>query len=68
MELGAEAAWTPADLFEAGVIDSMLVPACEMLKQMDGVGFYNENGIDPRIQPSPTTDTVSAPAPNVEYW
>lgn len=44
MELGDEADWTPEKLDELGIANDMCIPACEMLKQMDGVGINNDNG------------------------
>lgn len=47
LELGDEADWTTEYLLKAQALEAMLLPACEMLKKMDGVGFYNDNGVDP---------------------
>lgn len=44
--LGEEPSWTPEKLSEVNAAQSMYLPACEMLKQMDGVGFYNDNEVD----------------------
>ena len=46
IELGEEASWNPRKLAEINALQSLYRPACEMLKQMDGVGFYNDNEID----------------------
>lgn len=46
IELGEEARWNSKDLTDIGAMQCLYQPACEMLKQMDGVGFYNDNEID----------------------
>ena len=43
---GDETSWTPESLSKQDVAGSMYRPACEMLKQMDGIGFWNDNGIE----------------------
>jgi hypothetical protein len=42
--LGDEAAWLPEHFVDAA--QALYLPACEMLKQMDGVGYHNDNGKD----------------------
>ncbi|APA05916.1 hypothetical protein sscle_01g006860 [Sclerotinia sclerotiorum 1980 UF-70] len=42
LELGEEVQWTIQDLAEKNVSNSFIKPACTMLVQMDGVGFYND--------------------------
>ena len=46
VELGEEAPWDFEKLSNINAIQSLYIPACEMLKQMDGVGFYNDNGAE----------------------
>lgn len=46
LELGDEPTWTPDTLSKMHVASALYLPACEMLKQMDGVGFLNRNGIE----------------------
>jgi hypothetical protein len=46
LELGEEADW---DLSQPNIY----LPALEMLKQMDGIGWWNNNGIDIRNRPLP---------------
>ncbi|EPE31588.1 hypothetical protein GLAREA_12344 [Glarea lozoyensis ATCC 20868] len=62
LELGEEAGWTPETF--ADVLPDLSIPACQMLKQMDHVGYYNENGI--RRSPPPTQ--TSPPKPVERYW
>ncbi|KAJ8071133.1 hypothetical protein OCU04_001473 [Sclerotinia nivalis] len=42
LELGEEVRWTIQDLAVKKVSNSFIKPACTMLVQMDGVGFYND--------------------------
>jgi hypothetical protein len=46
LELGEEAEWSPEMLDKPDAADSIILPACEMLRQMDGVGMHNNNGVD----------------------
>ncbi|KUJ11122.1 uncharacterized protein LY89DRAFT_237325 [Mollisia scopiformis] len=48
LELGDEPSWSAKDMEESDVASSLYAPACEMLRQMDGVGFENRNGMPPR--------------------
>lgn len=43
LQLGSEASWCPSDIAES--VKQLCYHACQMLKQMDGVGFYNNNGL-----------------------
>ncbi|PQE07049.1 hypothetical protein CJF30_00009472 [Rutstroemia sp. NJR-2017a BBW] len=45
LQLGQETKWRLKDLITNKVSDSLIRPACAMLTQMDGVGFYNNNGL-----------------------
>ena len=54
LSLGDEADWQPDDL--SNFAENIFRPACQMLKQMDGIGFYNNNGY--KIE-----DFVPAPIP-----
>lgn len=40
--LGEEVSWTITDLVKKRVSNTFIEPACVMLAQMDGVGFYND--------------------------
>ncbi|KAF7959887.1 hypothetical protein EAE96_001490 [Botrytis aclada] len=42
LELGEEVQWTVQDLAAKKVSNALIKPACTMLAQMDGVGFYND--------------------------
>ena len=65
LELGDEAGWTPEELEQLGAASAMYLPACEMLKQMDGIGLHNNNGIDLR-EARPPSETIQQP--NLEYF
>jgi hypothetical protein len=43
LELGDEAGWFPEDFYTADAAQALYLPACEMLKQMDGIGYHNEH-------------------------
>jgi hypothetical protein len=64
LELGDEAEWTPEKLEELDAASAMYIPACEMVKQMDGVGLHNDNGID--LQEA-STEQACPPKPYV-FW
>lgn len=64
LELGDEAVWTPEKLEELGAVTAMYLPACEMLKQMDGVGYYNDNAIN--VQETSASES-SPPKPYI-FW
>lgn len=42
--LGDEPAWAATSL-DPNIATTLFLPACEMLKQMDGIGQHNKNGI-----------------------
>jgi hypothetical protein len=64
LELGEEASWN-AEQLSAATLQSVVLPACEMVKQMDGVGFYNHNEINPSIPVAPTKQKEGEP---YSYW
>ncbi|KAI1170260.1 hypothetical protein F4777DRAFT_595347 [Nemania sp. FL0916] len=46
LELGEEAKWTPEELLETGALEALVQTAGNMVKQMDGVGYWNDNHQD----------------------
>jgi len=66
LELGDEAGWTPQSLSNLSAAQAMYLPACQMLKQMDGVGQWNDNGADS----NPTFGQPPPPPPEKEvvWW
>lgn len=62
LELGEEASWTAERLSTVDAVSSLYLPACEMVKHMDGVGFYNDNGMSVQTVPcSSFAETVTGP-------
>ena len=70
LELGDEAAWTPKQLSDLEGMEAMCLPAFEMLKQMDGIGFWNENLIDRTYRQGPDTLPTqdSQQKPRFQWW
>jgi hypothetical protein len=66
LDLGEEAKWTPEELSELDIAKSIYLPALQMLKQMDGVGQYNHNGID--IRNTGAISQVSRKAKEIDPW
>jgi hypothetical protein len=64
--LGEEAKWTPEEVSDLDIAKSIYLPALEMLKQMDGVGQYNHNGID--IRGTDATTHIPQKAKEFEPW
>lgn len=59
LELGDQAGWTPADMSGAAV--DMCSHAFPMLRQMDGVGWEDENGVQIAVQTKDSNRQTSAP-------
>ena len=66
LALGEEPSWTPEKLAEVNAAQSIYLPACEMLKQMDGVGLDNDNEIDAKAAERHTEEEPE-PAPYF-FW
>jgi len=70
LEIGDEASWLPEHLFDAA--QALYLPACEMLKQMDGIGYHNDNGKDIRSilgsKISDTSSRYSKPTKSEIFW
>ncbi|KAI1168478.1 hypothetical protein F5B18DRAFT_281560 [Nemania serpens] len=43
LELGEEVGWTPEELLKSGAVEELVKKAANMVKNMDGVGFWNDN-------------------------
>lgn len=65
IELGEETSWDSKKLQDVNTVQSLYLPACEMLKQMDSVGFYNDNEIDAESNHSAS---VTEQLPDAEYF
>ncbi|KAH6670732.1 hypothetical protein B0J14DRAFT_102216 [Halenospora varia] len=46
LELGDEAGWSPESISKLNAAQALYLPACEMLKQMDGIGYHSDNGLN----------------------
>jgi len=66
LEFGDEASWTPESISKQNVAAAMYQPACEMLKQMDGIGFWNDNGIE-EDKAAPPIDKRREPV-KYQFW
>jgi len=68
LELGDKASWTLQILSNADAAQAMYLPACEMLKKMDGIGYYTENYINPSAAvPPPSKIEQEAHVP-YQFW
>ncbi|RYC60086.1 hypothetical protein CHU98_g6115 [Xylaria longipes] len=43
LELGNEVDWTSEDLLKSGAVEALIRKAADMVKNMDGVGYWNDN-------------------------
>jgi hypothetical protein len=68
LQLGEEARWTPEGLSRLGFAESIYLPALAMLKKMDGVGQYNNNGVDVRFGASTTKSQATEKATDEPWW
>jgi len=67
LELGEEAKWTPEGLSRLGFGQSICLRACEMLKQMDGIGQYNNNEVEMRPAQAVMENKASRTQKD-DYW
>jgi len=75
LELGDEVGWLPEHFTKADAAQTLYLPACEMLKQMDGIGYHNEHHmkvrdiLETRSMASETASRRSNPAKSETiYW
>lgn len=68
LELGDEADWSLETLDDLDVSKDFYLPACEMLKQMDGVGIHNDNGISVTDFPEWRRFAGSSTAKPYVFW
>ena len=59
LEIGEMAQWTPEQTSTLDIVNSICYLADEMLKKMDGVGQYNDNGFQVRPKVDPAASQVS---------
>jgi len=67
LELGEEAKWTPESLSNLGYGKSIYLQACEMLKQMDGIGQYNNNEVEMKPEQA-MMEMNTKRTPEDDYW
>ena len=65
--LGEEAKWTPEEVSDLDIAKSIYLPALEMLKQMDGIGQYNNNGVELKAA-EVVKERKVIPKPEEDYW
>jgi hypothetical protein len=58
LELGEEASW---NLSEVKAAEAIYLPSLEMLRKMDGVGWWNDNGVDVKKVPPPPPRQAQQP-------
>lgn len=71
LPLGDEATWAAEykDPKFAAMATALSIPACEMLKQMDGVGQHNQNGIiRTEIPVPPKASKKPRAAADIGFW
>ncbi|KAI9746125.1 MAG: hypothetical protein M1818_000806 [Claussenomyces sp. TS43310] len=66
IELGEEASWTLDEMMKDDVLKALWQPATFMIKKMDGIGFYNDNG-QRATSDNDDQQTTSRTAPN-QNW
>jgi hypothetical protein len=68
LELGEEASWTPESLSSVDTAQAIYLPACEMLKKMDGIGHYTDNCVDPCAAAPPSENTEKDAQVPYQFW
>jgi len=69
LELGDEAGWTVENLADIDAAATFFLPACQMLKQMDGIGCRNENGVPfAQFQEFAQTQRPVQPIMHETFW
>ncbi|KAI0152151.1 hypothetical protein F4776DRAFT_669940 [Hypoxylon sp. NC0597] len=53
LELGEEVGWSPEQLEDAGAFDELIRSATDMIKRIDGVGYWGDNYQDAMIHSMP---------------
>ncbi|OTA75608.1 hypothetical protein M434DRAFT_383882 [Hypoxylon sp. CO27-5] len=64
LELGEEVDWSPEQLWDAGAFDGLIQSATDMVKKIDGVGYWGDNYQDAMIHGVPP----AGPVPSSPYW
>ncbi|KAI1658377.1 hypothetical protein F4813DRAFT_356607 [Daldinia decipiens] len=57
LEIGEEVSWTPQQLQKAGAFDEIITSAIEVVKNIDGVGYWGDNFQDAKNYKMPPSGT-----------
>ena len=74
LEIAQEARWTPSSLLTEDAnkgLRDLLNPACDMIKSMDGIGYYNDNELTTGYfanPPGSVADLVIRAHQNSSFW
>jgi hypothetical protein len=72
LDFGEETEWNEDLLLETGIVmKDMCEPANYLIKKMDGIGFYNDNGTKPLLADVESVASTKVPRhmrPGYEYW
>ena len=72
LNIGCLTSWTVNNLQEEGVFCDMCQIAVSMVKQLDDVGMYNDNGLDIRggnaLQFTKTSQNLQRKKGDYQYW
>ncbi|KAI1379601.1 hypothetical protein F4677DRAFT_442576 [Hypoxylon crocopeplum] len=63
LEFAEEVQWSPNQLREAGAFNDLIRSATEMVKRIDGVGYWGDNFQDTMIHGRPPSGSSAAAAP-----
>lgn len=55
-------------LGKAQPLNAMILPALEMLKQMDGIGWYNDNGVKDLVRQQPVAEEGETEQEQYQWW
>lgn len=55
LEIGEETTWRKQDFQNHDVLAALYRPACAMIRQMDGVGYFNDNPFGPFLRENEET-------------
>ncbi|KAK5628472.1 hypothetical protein RRF57_004187 [Xylaria bambusicola] len=67
LELGNEVKWTSKDLVHSGTIERLVQKAACMIKNMDGVGFWNDNRQEGLLRRSAKANSKKGDTVN-KFW
>ncbi|KAH9887867.1 hypothetical protein F4778DRAFT_797341 [Xylariomycetidae sp. FL2044] len=68
LEFGDEVSWSAEDFKKSGAFNGLIRTACNMVKRMDGVGYWCDNYQHGMIHGQPQAPEPSKEKPGVIYW